>query len=105
MHSDTQQYLLIIRLFGLFLKCPFREATTDCPFIDIRKMQNLELKFKLAEKMSSHPSCQENLYITHEACYRKRMQLAADSCQERSVAAGTKRIHPPAYHQSAVGQR
>lgn len=81
MRSTHQQYQLTIRLFGLFLKCPFREATMDCPFIDIRNLSSLELKFKLAEQMACHPSCQENVSNTHEMCYRKRMRQVTQTCQ------------------------
>lgn len=86
MHSDNQQYQLTMRLFGLFLKCPFREATSDCPFIDIRKLKSLELKFHLAEQMASHSRCHDNVRHTHEACYRKRMYQVVNACRDRSLA-------------------
>ncbi len=98
MHSDNQQYLLTIRLFGLFLRCPFREETEDCPFIDIRRLRNLELKFQLAEQMARHPSCQENVRTTHEACYRKRMRQVVNACHARPAAPTILS------HQAAVGQ-
>lgn len=104
MHSENQQYLLTMRLFSLFLRCPFREATADCPFNDIRNLQSLELKFQLAEKMASHPSCQENVHTTHEACYRERMRQVVNVCQVRVTAPAPRRAKPPVYHQAAVGQ-
>lgn len=94
MHSDNQQYLLTMRLFGLFLRCPFRDATKECPFVDIRKLHSLELKFQLAEQMASHPRCQENVCNTHEACYRKRMQQVVNVCHVRPAAPATQ------YHQA-----
>jgi len=104
MHSDNQQYLLTMRLFGLFLKCPFREATADCPFVDIRNLQNLELKFQLAEKMASHPTCQENVCNTHEACYRKRMQQVTNACQTRSSAPTKQMVYAPLPPQAVMAQ-
>ncbi|HIJ89502.1 MAG: hypothetical protein OEV89_01405 [Desulfobulbaceae bacterium] len=105
MHSNNQQYLLTMRLFGLFLKCPFREATEDCPFVDIRTLSNLEVKFKLAEQMATHPSCNENVRNTHEACYRQRMQQVVDACRGKSAPAPvTQRARPPVRHQAAMGR-
>ncbi|MBU4177001.1 MAG: hypothetical protein KJ772_01790 [Proteobacteria bacterium] len=104
MHSNNQQYLLTMRLFGLFIKCPFREATQDCPFLDIRKLHSLELKFQLAEQMASHPGCRENVRKTHEACYRNRMQQVVKACRGIPVAPATEQAVSPLYHQAAVGQ-
>lgn len=104
MHSDNQQYLLTMRLFGLFLKCPFREATADCPFVDIRNLRSLELKFQLAEKMASHPSCQENVCNTHEACYRERMRQVVKVCRGKSAASAGIRTPSPVSRQVAAGQ-
>lgn len=104
MHSDNQQYLLTMRLFGLFLKCPFREATADCPFVDIRNLRSLELKFQLAEKMASHPSCQENVCNTHEACYRERMRQVVKVCRGRSAAPAVQRTNPLLSHHAAMGR-
>jgi len=103
MHSDNQQYLLTMRLFGLFIRCPFREATKDCPFLDIRNLRSLELKFQLAEQMASHPSCQENVRTTHEACYQERMRQVVNACQGKAAASPTRRAKLPVYHQAAVG--
>lgn len=104
MHSENQQYLLTMRLFGLFLKCPFREATADCPFLDVRKLGSLELKFQLAEKMASHPSCQANVCNTHEACYRKRMRQVIEACRTKSSAPACQRKPPLFSQQAALGQ-
>lgn len=104
MHSGNQQYLLTMRLFGLFIKCPFREATQDCPFLDIRKLRSLELKFQLAEQMAGHPSCRENVRKTHEACYRNRLQQVIKACRGISVAPATQRTVAPLCHQAAVGR-
>lgn len=104
MHLSNQQYLLTMRLFGLFIKCPFREATQDCPFLDIRKLRSLELKFQLAEQMASHPSCRENVRNTHETCYRKRMQEAVKACRGISAVPATQRTVAPFCHQAAMGQ-
>ncbi|MFH1020524.1 MAG: hypothetical protein V1782_07955 [Pseudomonadota bacterium] len=105
MHSSNQQYLLTMRLFGLFIKCPFRESTQDCPFTDIRKLRSLELKFQMAEQMAGHPGCQENVRKTHEACYRNRMQQVIKACRGISAVPATRRAPPPLCHQAAVGQR
>lgn len=78
MHSSNQQHLLTMRLFGLFLKCPFGQATSDCPFTDIRAMASLELKFQLAERMASQLGCQENVRATHEVCFRRRLRMAKE---------------------------
>lgn len=104
MHSSNQQYLLTMRLFGLFLRCPFREATKDCPFLDIRNLRSLELKFQLAEQMASHPSCQENISNTHETCYRERMRQVVKACQGISSASVAQRELPPFSPRAAVGQ-
>lgn len=104
MHSRDQQYLLTMRLFGLFIKCPFREATQDCPFLDIRKLRSLELKFQLAEQMASHPSCRENVRKTHETCYRNRMHQVVKACRGISVAPATQQADSPLYHQTAVAR-
>ncbi|MDP2003797.1 MAG: hypothetical protein ACYC0O_12205 [Desulfurivibrionaceae bacterium] len=106
MHSNNQQYLLTMRLFGLFIKCPFREAAQDCPFLDIRKLDSLELKFQLAEQMAGHPSCRESVHTTHEACYRNRLQQVIMACHGRSAASAIQRPRTPLHHhQAAVGQR
>ena len=104
MHSENQQYLLTMRLFGLFLKCPFREATADCPFIDVRKLRSLELKFQLAEKMASHPSCRENVCSTHEACYRERMRQVIEACRAKSSAPAFQQKSPLFSHHAAMGR-
>lgn len=104
MHSSNQQYLLTMRLFGLFITCPFREATQDCPFIDIRKLDSLELKFQLAEQMAGHPNCREKVRKTHETCYRKRLQQVVKGCRRISVAPATQRTVAPLCHQTAVGR-
>ena len=88
MDSGNQQHQLTMRLFGLFIKCPFREATQDCPFIAIRKLDSLEVKFQMAEQMASQPS-HENIHKTHEACYRIRMQQVIKAC--RGISAPPRR--------------
>lgn len=104
MHSSSQQYQLTMRLFGLFIKCPFREATQDCPFANIRALQSLELKFKLAEQMAGHPNCRENVHETHEACYRIRMRQAVKDWRRISAAPAIQRAKIPLCLQAAVGQ-
>lgn len=105
MHSINQQYLLTMRLFGLFLRCPLREATADCPFSDIRNLRNLELKFQLAEQMASHPSCRENVRNTHEACYQERMRQMDRKYQGRLAAPSTPAGKSQVYFQAALAQR
>ncbi len=102
--ENQQQYLFTMRLFGLFLKCPFREATADCPFIDVRKLGNLELKFQLAEKMASHPRFREDICNTHEACYRERMRQVVKVCRGRSATPAGQRTNPLLSHHAAMGR-
>ena len=104
MHSSNQQYELTMRLFGLFIKCPFREATQDCPFGDIRSLQSLDLKFQLAERIARHPQCSENVRNTHEACYRARMQQVIKSCRGIPTTLATQRAKPPLHNQAAMGR-
>lgn len=101
MHSSNQQYLLTMRLFGLFIKCPFREATKNCPFSDIRNVQSLDLKFELAERIAMHPQCSENVRNTHEACYRTRMQQMVKACRGISSVSTTQRAKPQLCDQAA----
>lgn len=74
MPPRNQQYLHTMYLFGLFIKCPFREAVTGCPFGSIRSLQSLDLKFRLAERIALHPQCSEDARHAHEACYRTRIR-------------------------------
>lgn len=96
MHHSEEQSELITHLFTLFIRCPFGQATTDCPFIDIRALQSLDLKFQLAEKIAMHPQCRENLRDTHGDCYRKRFgqiiskKKHADWNTESNLAASSR---------------
>lgn len=76
MHLRVEQSQLATHLFTLFIRCPFGQAAGDCPFADIRALQSLELKFRLAEQMARHPQCPENVRNTHGVCYRKRLRTA-----------------------------
>jgi hypothetical protein len=105
MHSNNQQYLFTMRLFGLFIKCPFREATLDCPFSDIRSLQSLDLKFLLAERFAMHPQRYKTLHVTHEACFRTRLQQVVNTGRGISVTTMSPWIKPPSYNQAAVVRR
>lgn len=75
MHSDDgQKELITMRLFGLFLKCPFGQATGDCIFGDIRRLPSLELKFRLAGEIAMQPRLYKKFCDTHEACYKARVE-------------------------------
>lgn len=77
MCPSAEQAKLIAHLFALFIRCPFGQAARDCPFADIRTLQSLDLKFRLAEKIAMHPQCPENMRDTHGACYQKRLRQIA----------------------------
>lgn len=104
MHSKNQQYHLTMRLFGLFIKCPFSEAAHDCPFGDIRSRENLDLKFKLAERIARHPHCFETVRNTHEACYRARIQQMIKPYRKIATTSATQRTMPLLHEQAAMGQ-
>ncbi|MFA7382465.1 MAG: hypothetical protein WC001_03370 [Desulfurivibrionaceae bacterium] len=103
MHARNQQYHLTMRLFGLFIKCPFREAALDCPFGVIRSRQNLDLKFHLAERIARHPHCFENVRNAHEACYRARIQQMMKACRAVPATSATQLAMPPLPEQAAMG--
>lgn len=105
MHSNSRQYQLTMHLFGLFIKCPFRETTPNCPFDYIRSLQSLDLKFHLAERIAMHPQCSENVRNIHEACYRARIQQMFKVCpQERDGASESRRKKPSLYDQTATSR-
>ncbi|OGQ87411.1 MAG: hypothetical protein A2512_01610 [Deltaproteobacteria bacterium RIFOXYD12_FULL_56_24] len=105
MHSKNQQYHITMRLFGLFIKCPFSEAAHDCPFGDIRSRESLDLKFRLAERIARHPHCFENVRNTHEACYRARIQQVIRSCRAIPIpSSATQQTTSLLYEQAAIGQ-
>jgi len=103
MHSGNQQHPLTMRLFGLFIKCPFREATQDCPFIDIRKLDNLEMKFQLAEQMASQLS-HKDVHKTHETCYWNRLQQVI-TARRGIFTSMSPWINPPSHIQADAIRR
>lgn len=88
MHPSEEQSKLIAHLFALFIRCPFGQAAEDCPFADIRTLQSLDLKFRLAEKIAMHPRYPENMRDTHGACYRERLRQIAS---EKIIPTGTQK--------------
>ncbi|NTW89042.1 MAG: hypothetical protein HGB26_07985 [Desulfobulbaceae bacterium] len=104
MHSTDQKKLLTTHLFALFLRCPFRDETTDCPFSDIRKLDSLEMKYQIAEQMANDPSFNENVHNIHEACYSNRMQQVVHSCQKNSATQLTQKTKDYLYPQAVMGQ-
>ena len=106
MHPSEKQSELITHLFTLFIRCPFGLAAGNCPFADIRALQSLELKFRLAEQMAGQPNCHKNVRNTHEACYRTRLQQVVKPCRRRiSTASATQRAKPPLHDQAVMDRR
>jgi hypothetical protein len=59
---------------GLIFKCPFEDEECDCPFLDLRKLENNK---KIEELQSLSEKERGKKYAHHMRCLRKR----EDNCK------------------------